>query len=314
MGRTRRRNKTRSRATWLALGLLAGALPAIAQSPEAVVRTGQPISNININPKRVTFDRLGKSGSIHVFYQGGGAATFDVQLIDRIMLDSGQIIPLSEAGDRADAGAQAGRLKSARALLVVTPRRIDMTGNASQTIRVRATGSPDLPPGEYRTHLTVIALPPADTGLVAEQAAARRDNRLSFQVNTTIGLSIPVIVRVGPVDVRAQIERPAIALEADDRPGQNSSARVPVLSFDLVRIGANSVFGDILIRGDKERGESKDPLGVVRGIAVYPEIERRAVKIVLGRVPARGEPVEIVFRDDDVTPGKQLARVVLPAP
>lgn len=299
---------------WLAFGLLAIASAAYAQSPEPGVNPGKPTSNININPKRVTFDRLGKSGSIHVFYQGSGAATFDVQLIDRIMLDSGQIIPLSEADGWADARGQAERLKSARPLLIVTPRRIEMTGNASQTIRVRATGSADLLPGEYRTHLTVTALPPADTGLVAEQAAARRDNRLSFQVNTTIGLSIPVIVRVGPVDVRAGIEHAAITLEPDDRPGQKPAARVPVLSFDLVRIGANSVFGDIFIRGDKERGEAKDPLGVVRGIAVYPEIERRAVRVVLGRVPARGEPVEIVFRDDDVTPGKQLARVAIAAP
>ena len=75
----------------------------------------------------------------------------------------------------------------------------------------------------------------------------------------------------------------------------------------------NSLFGDLEIRGAKEGG-SQPPLGIVRSIGVYPEIERRFVRIPLRRIPAAGERIEIQFRDDDIHPGAVLAKVSLNTP
>ena len=277
-----------------------GALPAVS-------------ANLNINPKRITFDRLGKAAAVYVFNQGGAGGAFEVQMIDRIMLPNGQIVPLAEATTKPEEKPVADKLKSAHEMVVTTPRRLNLSGNSGQTIRIRAGSAADVPPGEYRTHLTVTAIPPADIGLTAEQAASQKEGQLSFRVNSVLGISIPVIIRVGPVDVRAAIEGAKIAFELVSSDGKSAPVRTAVLTFDLVRQGPNSLFGDVEVRGAKEKGD-KDPMGAVRGVGVYPEIDKRAIKLALNRIPVSGEQIEIAFRDDDTMPGKQLSRVILTAP
>jgi len=301
----------------LIFGLLAIATttPALAQGAAApvVTPTAPSAANLNINPKRVTFDRPGKSATISVFNQGNVEGGFDVELIDRVMTPDGQIVPVTDAATKPEIKAIVDRLKSAKAMVVVTPRRIRVAANSGQAIRVRVAATADTPPGEYRTHLTVTGIPPADIGLTAEDAAAQKEGQLSFRVNSVLGISIPVIVRVGPVDVRANIENMALRYENLSPDGRAAPVRTAVLAFDLVRLGANSLFGDLEVRGAKERGNGQ-PLGAVRGIGVYPEIDRRVVKIALQRVPAAGERLDIQFRDDDTAPGAVLGKASLTTP
>lgn len=269
-------------------------------------------SNLSINPKRITFAGLGKSAAVSVYNQGG-AGRFDVELVDRIMLPDGQIISAADAALRPELKAELDRLKSAKALIVTTPRRLQLAANAGQVIRVRAAATADIAPGEYRTHLTVTGLPPADAGLTADDAASRAPGQLSFRINSVLGIAIPVIIRVGPIDVRAAIDHAAIAVERVSLDGRAPPVPTAILTLELVRQGSNSLFGDLDIRGTKESG-SQPPLGIVRSLGVYPEIERRTVRIPLRRIPAAGERIEIQFRDDDTHPGAVLAKVSLTAP
>ena len=81
---------------------------------------------------------------------------------------------------------------------------------------------------------------------------------------------------------------------------------MPVASFDLVRLGTSSLFGNIEVRlAGQRRG---DPIGVARGVGVYPEIERRLVRIPLSRIRGVEDKIEITFTDDDSAPGKVLAK------
>jgi hypothetical protein len=281
--------------------------PAAPAAPPSSVALN---NNLTINPKRLTFDRLGRSSAVYIFNQGALPATYDVKLIDRVMLPDGQIIPADEAAQKPELKPVLDAMKSAMEMVIATPRRASLGPNAGQTVRVRAGGAAELPPGEYRTHLTVTAVPPADTGITADQAAAAAPESLSFRVTSVVGLSIPVIVRVGPADFRAAIENMSVSSETITPDGGGPARAVGVLSMDLVRVGASSIFGDVEIRGARERGRG-DPLGLVRGVGVYPEIPRRNMRILLQRIPAKGEELEIIFRDDDTAPGKILSRVTL---
>lgn len=280
-------------------------------APEAPAVPNIAVSaNLNISPKRVVFTGLGRTSSVYIFNQGTSSGTFDIQLVDRIMLPNGQIVPLSDLEQNPGYKPVADQLKSAREMMLTTPRRARLMPSKGQTIRIRAGAAGTVPPGEYRTHLTITAVPPADVGITAEEAASTREGELRFRVNSVLGVSIPLIVRVGPVDVRAGIENARITYE-QIAPGPNQPPRrTPVLSLDLVRMGANSLFGNVEVRGAAERAP-KNPLGFVRGVGVYPEIDRRSLQIQLTRAPAPGEELEVVFRDDDVAPGKQLARMTL---
>lgn len=289
---------------WM-IGAVMALLPSSGFAQNAPVPQA-PAASVNLTPKRITFDRPGKSATVSVS-TGSGSGAFDVEMIDRVMLPDGQIIPLADAAGKPEAE----RLKSAKSLLVVTPRRIRVAPGAGQTIRLRAAASPDLAPGEYRSHLTVTGIPPADSGLTAEQAANQKEGQLSFRINSVLAISIPVILRVGPIDVRAAIEKPALSFENISPDGQAAPVRTAILKFELVRQGANSLFGDLEVRGSKKGGE---PIGAVRGIGVYPEIDRRLVTVTLTRLPMPGEQLEIQFTDDDSKPGTVLSKASLTAP
>ena len=154
---------------------------------------------------------------------------------------------------------------------------------------------------EWRTHLTVTAVPPESTGLTAEAAARGETGELSLQVTALFSISIPVILRAGETDARAAIENLALTPGDAERPGG-------VLALDLVRQGPNSVYGDVEVRnGD-------DVVGLLRGVAVYPEVARRAVLLPLQTPVARGSVLTVTYRDDDARKGDTLASASLAAP
>jgi P pilus assembly chaperone PapD len=288
-------------------------LPANAQP--GAQQTAQPEQapqlnvavNLNITPKRLVLERGNRSGTVYIFNQGSVPATFDISLVERVMLPSGEIKPLAEARTEPQSQAIASKLASAQRLLVAAPRRVSLAPGKGQTIRIRATAPADAV-GEYRTHLTVTTVPPRDTGVTAEQAREGGAGQLSFQITSVFGLSIPVIVRPGPVDARGAIENMRLS-HADISPdGVAKPVRTPVVRFELRRVGANSLFGNVEVRS--ARGKDR-PLGMARGIGVYPEIDSRMIQIPLRRAPLAGEQLEIIFTDDDSSPGRITARSTL---
>ena len=106
------------------------------------------------------------------------------------------------------------------------------------------------------------ALPSEDTGFTVQQATQPGGGEVSLQVVALFSVSIPVIVRDGPADARAAIENPAIVQEGEAR----------LLSLDLVRLGASSVYGDVEILSGQ--GADAKIITAVRGVAVYPEVAR----------------------------------------
>lgn len=294
----------------LALALSASALagPVVAQ-PAATAPSVSAF--LNITPKRLTFDRNRRNGTVYLLNQGAGPVTVDIALVDRVMLPDGQIAPVTEAESRAEVKTAAAALKSARDLLQVSPRRVTLQPGRPQTVRVRLSTLPDVAAGEHRSHLTVTTLPPPDTGVTAESAAAGgAPSDLRFQITAVYGLSIPLIVRPADAQVGATLE--GARLEYGEAPGdgRTPARQVAVVALDVVRGGVSSVYGNFEVR---VAGAAKgaEPLGVARGVGVYPEVARRAVRIPLTRPPAPGERLEVTFTDDDTSPGKVLAKVAL---
>lgn len=297
--------------TALALLTFVGAADAWGQQPPApppvsVTTVG---ANLNITPKRVTFDPQRRTASVYIFNQGTAAATFDIAMVDRAMLPDGQIVAVADTAERPEAKAVADKVASAKDMLLVSPRRATLAPGQGQTIRLRVASVPQDAKGEYRTHLTVTTIPPPSVGTTAEDVAGGAGNELRFQITSVFGLSIPAIVRVSEPDVRAAIEDAHIEYVDLSSDGRSDPKRTPVMAFDLVRVGANSLFGNVEVRAAGKRG---DPIGVARGVGVYTEIDRRSMRVPLTRAPAAGEKLEVTFTDDDTSPGKLLATVQAP--
>jgi hypothetical protein len=226
-----------------------------------------------------------------------------------VMIPDGQIISVDDATKNPAEAAYAARLTSAKDFIQFTPRRVILKPNESQTIRLRALKPDALPPGEYRTHLTITAVPPEDAGLTAEQAVTPGSKELSVRIMPVFSLSIPLIVRQGDVDVRATLEGPHLAWdEAPLIQAAGKPQKIAAITVVIDRLGHNSVYGNVEVRSGDE------VLGAVRGVGVYPEVERRSLKVPLLRPPKPNESLSVVLVDDDTQPGTDLARVSFVAP
>lgn len=272
----------------LVAALSAAAALAVSTTPASA----QVGADLNISPKRVVFAPGERSATVYVFNQGDQPATYTVELVDRVMLPDGQIAPAAEHADVP--------LASAADLVQHTPRRITLQPRESQAIRLRARPVGDGSP-ERRTHLTVTALPPETSGFTAEQAAAASEGEVALQVIALFSISIPVIVRDAAPDARAAIH--GLALDRSAGPAS--------LVFDLERLGPNSVYGDLEVRTGDADGALVTAL---RGVAVYPELGRRTVRLVLPASVPSGQTLTLVYRDDDASPGAVLATARLTAP
>jgi hypothetical protein len=266
------------------------------------VNAGAIGADLNLSPKRVVFDASTRSATIYVFNQGLNSGVYSVELVDEVMLPDGHIEKVADAATDPAAASILPSLKSAKDLMLVTPHRVSIGPHESQTIRVRAHPPADGAAGEYRTHLLVSALPPEDSGLTAQQAAEKTDDKtLSVRIIALYSLGIPMIYRQGAADVRGRIDHLALSVEADHS----------ALDMDLARIGATSIFGDIEIRA----GGAKGPVvGLVDGVGVYPEVDHRHLKVSLTRKIATGEHLSVTWRDQDVKPGALIAAGELSAP
>lgn len=282
--------------------------PAPAPAPAPAIPSASAV-NLNITPKRLVFDRNTRAGTVYIFNQGSQTATFDIALVERVMLPNGIIEAVTELRDDPAAQPAVARLASAQSILVSTPRRVTLAPGRGQTIRVRAA-QPPTGAAEYRSHLTVTTLPPRESGVTAEQAQAQAGTQLSFRINSVFGLSIPVIVRGGPVDARGEIASARIESAMLSADGASAPVPASVLRLDLKRLGANSLFGNIEVRA----GSGREVIGLARGVGVYPEIDQRQIELPLRRALRSGEQVEITFTDDDSSPGRVIARATAAAP
>lgn len=271
------------------LAATAAITPAAAQQAagsDAATQTIAPVSvaaNINLTPRRVIFDRTKRTEAVYVFNQGNAPVTVDVALVDNAMLPSGEIVPLARVAERgAAAQATGAKVHSAKPFLLAAPSRLTLLPGQGKTIRVRATLADGAGAGEYRSHLTVTTVPSPDSGLTAEQAAASDKGELVLRLQSIFGISIPLIVRSGVADATGSMG-PITPVTTPDG---------PALQVTLKRQGVTSLYGNIELR------TAREVIGVVRGIAVYPEVDERLAQVPLLRALKKGEMVTATFIAD----------------
>lgn len=241
----------------------------------------QQPNNLNISPKRVVFAGANAATAVYIFNRGDEPVTYRIELVDRVMLPSGEIRAIRELASDPASKQLANGFKSAADMVQFSPRRITLAPGQSQAIRLRLLRPATLQDGEYRTTLTVSALPPEDAGLTAEQLAGPESGKLGLKAVALFGVSIPVIVRQGQLVSHVHFEQ--------------VRASGTEVHLNVVREGQGSVYGDLEVHEKTAKG----PLvGLVRGVGVYEEVGSRTVNIPLTRPVKRGEPLALVYRDD----------------
>jgi hypothetical protein len=288
--------------------------PPSANPTTIEASAGEP--NINIFPKRVVLDGGARSAIVNLYNKGTGPGTFNIQLVDRVMLPNGEIVDVAEVGARPELKPYIERLQSAKPMLVISPRRVTLAAGKTQAIRVRLAPTTNNKPDEtslgagaateYRTHLTVSSVPSREIGITPDEVATNGIKDIDVRITTSFGISIPVILRPTAADVRGRIVNLKLAQQTIMVDGTTPVRDIAVLNFELERLGPNSLFGNIEARSASDVRDAP-PLGLARGVGVYPEIARRNVSLPLNRIPVSGETIAIVFKDDGVKPAKIIA-------
>ncbi len=270
--------------------------PITAQAPPGAV---SGMGDINLYPKRVVIDDRHRVASVGVYNKTANSGDYDITITDMLMTADGRLV---EPGSVSPDDPALARLHGAAAMIRWSPHRFTLGANEAQLVRIMARVSPDLPPGEYRTHMATIAVPPGDDGLTIADAADRPQNANGIGVRITprFGISIPVIVRVGETSLSAGLQDLTLTTTPE---GQK------LIRLIVTRTGTRSAFGDITITAP---GAPK-PVAMVKGVGVYTEVDARVLSVAVdpaldARFTASGTRLTATYVDDDHDPGKVLAK------
>lgn len=212
------------------------------------------IGDLLVAPTRIILD--GRKGAEIVLNNiGEEPATYRVSVEFRRMTEDGDLVDVTEPSATD---------KTTEDMIVYAPRKVALAPHEPQAIRIAARPPQGLPDGEYRLHMLFRAIPPANP-VVQPAGDAAQPKGVHFQITPVYGVTIPVIVRLGNLQVTAGIAN--VHLE---KKGEN-----PFVSLDLSRSGSRSTFGEVRVL----RAGVKDPVAIQKGVAVYTEVQRRHVSV-----------------------------------
>lgn len=247
--------------------VLAAALAVAASAPAAAQ------GDLLIAPTRLVLDGR-RGGEVILSNIGSEEATYRVTLELRRMMPDGSLEPVDESQANVTE-------KAALEMIRYAPRRVTLPPSQPQAIRITARPGAELPDGEYRVHLSFAAIP--KVAPVAPEDGAP-ESGLVIQLTPIYGITMPVIVRKGELEVTAALANARLEQSEDG----------PAFAVDIARSGEASVYGDLLVY----RPGNDEPLFVARGLGVYPEIDARHSRFGLSAEQAaalRG-PVRVEFR------------------
>jgi len=222
-----------------------------------------------IFPKRLVFAGSARSAEVTLVNQGLQPVTYRIELVDRRMTAAGTLEEIESPGPDD---------RSARAWVHYSPRQVTISPASSQTVRFVVARPAGLAPGEYRCHLLARALPPPES-TAGDVEALGQPNSLTVRLTTLAGVSIPIIVRQGPV--QAAVSLSDLTLDPGD------GATPPALGFQINRAGEASVYGELAASFVPNHGGPEIPLAVLKGVAVYPPLPSLARRLPLALAPGR---------------------------
>jgi hypothetical protein len=295
----------RGYAACASLALLLAGLSALAQEP-APTPTPAPsgtggAGDLLVAPTRVVLEGRTRSAEITLVNIGTAPATYRVTLLHLAMTEAGELKEI----EKPEAGAP-----FADDLVRFSPRQVTLAPNASQIVRLQLRLSADLPAGEYRSHLLFRAIPGEDVApeRKIESKKEMKPGELSVQLIPIYGVSIPLIVRHGSTAATAGLTDLAFEPAA----GKEG----PALRCRLTRAGSQSIYGNASVTFRPAQGGAPRVVGTMNGIAVYPPLAARSVRIPLQPPPGlslSGGRLEVAFSKPEEN-GERLADATVAVP
>jgi hypothetical protein len=210
-----------------------------------------------ITPNRVVFEGRKIKEELNLINTGNETTTFSVSFVQRRMNEDGSF----ENIEQPDPGQM-----FASPYLRIYPRQVTLQPGEAQVVMVQCTRRPNMSAAEYRSHLYFRS---EKDYLPLGSARRESSNSVTVQLVPIFGMSIPIIIRSGDVNVSASISD--IKLE---------SLTEPSVLFTLNRSGNISIYGDVLVEFYPKQGKPLT-VGAMKGVAIYDNLNRRFISMKL---------------------------------
>lgn len=249
--------------------------------------------NLLITPMRVVFEGNKQKAELNLVNIGTDTATYSVSFKHYNMTEEG-MLKLIEKPETTQMFAEP--------YLRIFPRRVTLAPGEAQVIMLQCRRKPAMLAGEYRSHLWFRS--EKNYTLLGKTEPLLDSNQLSISIIPIFGITIPVIIRSGEVNVNATLSN----LKLDIQQGVIQS-----LTLAINRTGNISIYGDMIIEYIPVQGKPYE-IGTVKGVGVYTNISKRNITIKLentsgkpltnGKLKAQyvsnGETKRVVYAEEEI--------------
>jgi len=220
--------------------------------------------NLLITPKRVIFEGKKQKEELNLVNIGKDTAVYSISFVQYKMNEDGSFVAI----EKPDSGQM-----FADPYLRIFPRTVTLAPGEPQVIMLQCRRKTDMQTGEYRSHLYFRS--EKNNKPLGMRNSVNDSVKLKIQLIPIFGLSIPVIIRSGVVNVNSTLSDLKIEMQQDT---------TPYLKLAINRTGNISTYGDIIIEYIPEQGKSYE-IGKVRGTGVYTNINKKYVSVKLNKTP-----------------------------
>ena len=251
----------------------------------------QGAGDLLVNPTRVVFEGRKRAAELNLSNVGAAKGVYRVSLVRMEMTETG--------GFRQVPTERVPGQVAPEDLVRFSPREVSLDPQESQTVRLQLRKPADLPPGEYRIHLSFMSVPPIPEA--QDPAAAAAAKGLSIKLTPVFGLAIPVIIRQGDTSATA-----TFADLAYDQARRE-------LHFTIQRQGNQSLYGDLKATFTPASGKEEE-LCQANGVAVYTPNPIRRMVIPAPIKAKGGGRIRLTYARVDAETGPLLAEAFLDLP
>jgi hypothetical protein len=239
-----------------------------------------------ITPKRVVFEGSKQKEELSLVNTGKDTAVYSISFLQYNMKEDGTFVTVE--------GPDTGQMFADKYLRIF-PRVVTLAPGEPQVIILQCRRKPDMLPGEYRSHLYFRA--EKNYKPLGQKNAAKDTTLMSVQLIPVYGLSIPIIIRSGLINVNSKLSDLILETQSDN---------TQILKVSINRSGNISVYGDISIIYVPKQGKSYE-IGAVKGVGVYTNINKRNIVVklntVAGKVLKEGKlKVQYLSNDENKIP------------
>lgn len=241
-------------------------------------------ADLLISPLRVVLEGRTRSVTVVLTNQSQETKTYRLEWSEKRAKSDGQYEDVREPDPTMPVSSK---------MVQFSPRQVTLAPGEQQQVRVALRAPADLPPGEYRSHLSFISI-----GQPQRQASRRpQQGGAGIEVFLNLGFAIPVIVRHGTAAEPAAAQLAGAQFRLDELNRVN-------LIVDIARRGAFSPYGRLRVFLREQDGAPERQIGMLNNVAMFPEVETRRNAVVLTENAIDRGIIRVVYEGADEYAGR----------